>query len=97
MKKTLICLAMLLALPVRIVSSTWRRATLRAGNVRIATTVELRLGKGGSFEFKPGSAVGHGSLLIAETGRGIGPARLVIGAGTVINEYCNLRAAGADM
>jgi acetyltransferase-like isoleucine patch superfamily enzyme len=97
MKAILHFFVFLSAVPIRVVRHAWRRAAWRARGVRIASTAELRVGPGGSVELAMNSSVGSGAFLIAESQDAGVPARLAVGTGTAINEYCNLRAAGGDI
>jgi acetyltransferase-like isoleucine patch superfamily enzyme len=97
MKAALHFLIFLVAVPLRVVRHAWRRGVWRARGARVASTAELRTGPGGSIELATDTSIGSGTLLIAESQEAGVASRLVVGRGTAINEYCNLRAAGGDI
>jgi carbonic anhydrase/acetyltransferase-like protein (isoleucine patch superfamily) len=82
------------------VRDLWRRAGWRARGVRVSRGAILRFERADAIELAPGVIVGTGTLLVATTERSALPpeaSRLRVGAGTAINEYCNLRASGGEI
>ena len=91
---------LVLASAYRSVQDTWWRAGWRARGVRLASGVVLRRHSPDAIRIGPGAVVGMGTLLIATTEMSALPADqsvLSIGAGTGVNEYCNLRASGGSI
>jgi acetyltransferase-like isoleucine patch superfamily enzyme len=76
----------------------WARSRARWGaqGVTIGRRVLIDNRGGDELTIGPGSVVGLGTMLILES-RGAMRAELRIGSGTAINEYNNLRAAGAPI
>ncbi len=80
--------------------NAWWRAGWVARGVNVARGVVIRQHAPDAIDIAPGAAIGHGTLLLSTTemaGPNAPPSRLVVGAGTAINEYCNLRASGGEI
>ncbi|MGN6527485.1 MAG: acyltransferase [Burkholderiaceae bacterium] len=80
--------------------NTAMRATWGSRGVRVARGVSVRGHSPQAIELAPGVSIGLGTLLLATAERSRLPAsvsRLTIGAGTAVNEYCNLRACGGEI
>jgi acetyltransferase-like isoleucine patch superfamily enzyme len=79
---------------------TATRAAWISRGVHVARGVSIRQHAAQAIELEPGVSIGLGTLLLATTERSRLPAamsRLSIGAGTAVNEYCNLRACGGEI
>ncbi|HEX7688374.1 MAG TPA: acyltransferase [Burkholderiaceae bacterium] len=86
--------------PAIAVRDMWMRARWRARGVRLARNVVLRSHRPQGIELAADVSIGWGSLLLATTEMSALPpdaSRLRIGAGTAVNEYCNLRASGGEI
>jgi len=80
--------------------NTWVRAGWRARGVHVARGVVVRAHSPEAIKLGAGVAVGYGTILLATTEMSTLPTKLSqlrVGAGTAINEYCNLRASGGTI
>lgn len=78
----------------------WVRSGWRTRGVSVARGAIVRARTSNAIELGSGVAIGAGTLLIATAEKSTLPlnlSHLRIGAGTAINEYCNLRACGGSI
>lgn len=77
--------------------STWQRASYRSRGVRIGPAVRFHVDSGCDLTLAAGVTIGTGALIVVAHD----PARmemtgsLVVGQGSALNEYTNIRASGA--
>ena len=84
--------------PISLLRQTWLRARWAARGVSVAPTAQFLTGSGCKIQLQPGVLVATGCIMIAtQQEKILEGSSLIIGEGTAVNEYCNLRAAGGDI
>jgi serine acetyltransferase len=80
------------------VRSIYFTAKYKSTGVSVAGSVILKIDAFGSVNFCSGVSIGHGTVLVATSeGAADKKCSLVISSGSVINEYCNIRASGGNI
>ena len=87
----------LFEIPFRVLRNQWKRAELTVTGGKIAASAVIKITRGCAINLSPGVAIGHGTILVADSQSKNNSSRIAIDCDSAINEFCNIRASGADI
>lgn len=87
----------LIEIPFRLLRDQWKRSKLSTTGAKIAASSIIRITGECEIKLSPGVAIGHGTILVADSQSKSGSGRIVIGCDSAINEFCNIRASGSEI